>query len=331
MRILNLLLENQEFSNYMDDNFEESYDFLKYYFDINEIDNFIINNLQLFQVENDLNATYDNIKEFSRCYTESLLYTALQKSGSFMNRMGTVTGFGKLNPVLGSGRVIGLNFGGAMAAGAVGTAVGGEKAGEIASLSAETVLGVVDASAALMTTTGSGGSLAAGAATAVGTAGAGAIITTAMAGGFLGYNIGTILNKVPGVSQSAGWVMDHGLGKIFDTASNLPKFAMSMFGNDPIKVVENAKLNNVHGVVSSASNSKGLENTRFFESGVFTGFIKYVGSKFESMGSEVGLVWNNLLTIAQNQPQYLYGPILLLGVIGIIIKYKFKPQKLRKH
>ncbi len=308
MKILNLLLENQEFSNYMDNNYEDSYDFLKYYFDINEIDDFVINNLQIFQVENDLNATYNNIKIFSRCYTESLLYTALQKSGSFMNRMGMMKGMG-------------INLGGIMGAGAVGSAIGGEKVDELVSLSAETGLGVVDASAALI---GSGGSLAAGAATGIGAAGGMAVVGTVLSGGFLGWNIGTLFNKVPGVSQSAGWVMDHGLGKGIESAVNFPKLAMSWFGNAPLKVVENAKLNNVHGVVNSASNSKGLENNRFFESGIFTGFIKYVGSKFELIGSEVSLVWNNLLTIAQNQPQYLYGPILLLGVIGIIIKYKLK-------
>lgn len=334
MRILNNLIANGEFSEYLNENYDDSSEFLKYYLDINEIYDYINSNTHLFIVENDLESTYVNIKNFSKTYTESLIIKGLEKAAMFSanltNKM--ITGHGIAGNTLGFGGVIGINTAIPMTTGGIATAIGGERIGGIVASGTEVGLNSIEAAGALLTA--GGGSLAAGAATAVGAAGAGAIAGVVIAGGFLGFGAGTFLNKLEPVSNAASWVMDHGGGKAIEKSingiTNFPKLAMSMFGNAPVKVVESAKINNVPGVVSPATvavNHNNLANDKLYESGIFEKFINYVSSKFHSMGSEIGSVWDNLLNIAQNQPHYLYGPILVLGIIGIIIKYKLKRQK----
>ena len=75
MRILEAVLKNDDFSNYINEskNIDEAFDHLKNNFKLEHIYNTVVENINYFVVEGDIETSYEKIKKFSKDYTISIL------------------------------------------------------------------------------------------------------------------------------------------------------------------------------------------------------------------------------------------------------------------
>ena len=73
MKILTSVLKDREIQNYIQENEDSSFEYLKNSFNLENMYNYVVENVGYFVVENDSNSSYENIKNFSKNYMISIL------------------------------------------------------------------------------------------------------------------------------------------------------------------------------------------------------------------------------------------------------------------
>jgi len=119
------------------------------------------------------------------------------------------------------------------------------------------------------------------------------------------------------------------------TVSKFQHAVQDPMSSNPVKIVDYANSQHTDSALNESRRIALLYKpnpveTKIYNSSWFDAFIEYISKKFESYGSVISESWNNVVKLAENQPQYLYGPIILLGIIGMIIKFKLTKSNLRR-
>jgi hypothetical protein len=337
--ILEKLLENEEFQNYLIENKID-----KLNFDINLIYNHIIENINNF-IFDDVNTTYENIKEYSKIQTlryieENILASAWNTTKSvFSTGTNMTTGIGSQVAASSTANKIVSNS--AMGtASIVDTAVAGNYVGGIFSP---------------VKTLASGANLLP---TEIGATGVMTIFGSTMSAGFLGYSIGDLGNHIPIVKDKIypfirNDVSDGGLGMMWNVdklvnaynwtddkvqqgavslfnfitkasaethpapvSSGINHFSfMSMFGKVASNVVHAAQTGDYKSVLPDVSHYRDIIPKQFVEQMQ----IKF----YNKIPVVEKSTFDSIREFANEYPKY-YVPIIVFGMCGIIFKLKRK-------
>ena len=320
--ILETLLENLT-----EDDYEESLLILKENLNIDELCLYVENNLNLF-IDDDLQITYENIKNFSFQYI--LEMTGLLSLGasalSYLEKT-QVAQWLINNPIKG----VGVTFGTAtVVPGVVGVASNSDTINTATSTGVNVAMTGVDATLSYAAISAGSGIFTSGF----------ALIGTFISAAFLGND----LRAVPGFKQFSEFTGDkvgqgiefiRGKKEIIQAVSKeeldirrAARKAEELRQTNLIKVSTNIVNRNDTSLLVNTAKKMELSNEemKLANSSVFTNLIEWIGKKISAINETASSIFDDILRIANSQPQYLYGPIMLLGIIGILFTY-FRRKK----
>ncbi|MBK7107484.1 MAG: hypothetical protein IPH62_19630 [Ignavibacteriae bacterium] len=364
MKLLTKILEQKEIKEYIDINKSESLDYVINNFKMNKLQNYIIENISKFIVEDDLNSSYNKIKSFVINEIWSSLISGTQTASLIGTDIGVTAGLDKMresNPMIYSYSQGGFDLATLVASGTKSIATSSVFIHPLESLA----------------------TAAATFSTEIGMVSGSTIFGSLFLSGSLGWNTGNVLNTIPGFQDhimrfivddiklnsntglGLGWNLDkihkaYNYGdeftqkaakNIFDffTKSDMIRHGIHLHNvkretdiSSPVtpigataKIIDTAINFNSNfkklsaEVLDFAENSKNLDIIKKLETYKSGTIAKHVAEKAENainkanLPSQAKSAWDSVKDFAYDYPRF-YVPIIILGICGIIFKFRIK-------